>query len=87
MGQTQALLGVVVIAGSWGAFVECHHDVCTNTALDIHYPFWREEMFRTIDMTGEIAAFLLQFSNTGKREYLETTAVCQHRTVPADEAV
>ncbi len=83
--QFEAVLGIAVIALSWGAFVEGHHDVGADDALGVHDVLRREEMLRPVDMRPELASLFLQFPYAGKRKHLKAAAVRQDGAVPAVE--
>ncbi len=87
VGQSQALLGIVVVAGARGTLVEGHHDVGSDAALDVHHAFGREEVARAVDVTLEVAALLLQLAYAREGEDLESARVSEHGAVPVDEAV
>ena len=82
LGESQRLLGILVVAVSRGTLVECHHDVGTDDTLGIHHVLGGEDMLRTVNMAAELTAFLLQLADAGQRKDLKTARIGQDRTVP-----
>ena len=69
------------------AFVEAHHDVRAEQALDLHRGLGAEEMLRTVDMRAEGHAVLGQLAQVCKAHHLEAARVGEDRLVPVHEAV
>ena len=85
VGQRKAFSGVGEIGCARRAFVERHHDVCADCALDVHHFLGREEMLASVDVGTKFASLLAQFSDACQRKYLKATAVCQHGAVESIE--
>ena len=85
MGQIEALAGIGKVRRTRRAFVESHHDIRTNAALDIHDALRGEEMLRPIDVGTEFASFFRKLAYTRQREDLEPTAIGEHRAVKTVE--
>lgn len=75
--------------GRWKfrAFVERHHDVGSESALDLHGFLWRDEVPRAIDVRLESHTFFRELIDVGEREDLVATGVCEDGPVPAHELV
>ena len=82
LGQSQRLLGVLVVALSWRTLVEGHHDVGADHTLGVHHVLRGEDVLRTVDMGTKLATFLTQLTDTCQREHLKTTRVGEDRAVP-----
>ena len=82
MSALHGFLCVLTVGGAWAALVECHHDVGTNLALDIHDVLGGEHEFASIDMGGELYTLFGHLANIGKGEDLEATRVGQYRACP-----
>ena len=67
------------------AFVECHHDIAAQQALDFHAALGREHVFRAIDMAAEFDALLGQLAQFGQAHHLVAAAVGQDRALPVHE--
>ena len=63
LGESQAVLGILIVALSRWALVERHHDIGTNHTLGVHHVLGGKNMLRTIDMTTELATFLTKLTN------------------------
>ena len=85
LGQSQGVLGILIVALARRTLIERHHDIGTDDTLGIHHVLRGEDMLGTVDMTTELASLLAQLSDTGQGEDLETTRVGQDRTVPCVE--
>ena len=81
------LLGVAVVCRAWRAFVEGHHDVGPDAALDVHHPFRREQMLRAVDVGTELHPLFLHLTDPRQREHLEAAAVGEDGTLPSVEAM
>ena len=62
----KTLLCILIIALSWGTFVERHHNIGTDNTLCIHYIFRSKEMLRAINVRTKHTSFLRQFSDTSE---------------------
>ena len=69
--EAHALLQPVSICGQCRAFVETHHDVRPQEALDFHRPFGAEMVFGPIDMTFERHPIFGQLSQVAEAHDLE----------------
>jgi hypothetical protein len=69
------------------AFVELHHDVRVQRALDLHRDFRRQEQLAAVDRRGELDALFRDLAHRAQRKHLEAAGVGQDRLVPAHEAV
>ena len=69
------------------AFVELHHDVRVQRALDLHRDFGRQEQLRAVDRRRELDALFRDLAHRAERKHLEAARVGQDRTVPAHELV
>ena len=87
VGQSQTLLGILIITGSRWTLVERHHDVCTDTALNVHHALWCKDVFAAVDMAPEGATLLCELADACEREHLEAAAICEDRAIPAVESV
>ena len=67
------------------AFIECHHDIAAQQALDFHAALGREHVFRAIDMAAEFDALLGQLAQFGQAHHLVAAAVGQDRALPVHE--
>ena len=64
--KSQTFRCILIVALSWWALVERHHDVGTNHAFSVHHILGREDMFRAVDMTTELTTLLGEFADTGE---------------------
>src|SRR5574344_926830 len=87
VGESETLLGILVIAFARRTFVEGHHDVCSDDALGVHHILRSKYMFAAIDMRTELATLLREFTDARKREYLKTAAVGKDGALPTVEAM
>ncbi len=69
------------------AFVELHHDVGVQRALDLHRDLGRQEELVAIDRRCERDAIFGNLAQIAQRKHLETAGIGQDRLVPADKAV
>ena len=69
------------------AFVERHHDVAAEQALDFHRAFGGEHVARAVQVALERHAFLALLGQRRQAHHLITAAVGQDRAVPAHEIV
>ena len=86
-GHGEGFFGGVAGAGVRRAFVERHHDVGAEVALDAHGLDRAEEMPRAVDVRGELDAVRLDLAERGEAEDLESAAVGQDGVVPVLELV
>ena len=56
-GEVERLVGVAEFGSSGGTFVQGHHDVRADDALDVHHIFGREEVLGAVDLAAEMRSF------------------------------
>ena len=69
------------------AFVEDHHDVRIQHALDAHALLGRQKDLGAIDRRRKLDAFLGDLAAMRQRKHLKPTRIGEDRLVPADKAV
>ena len=77
---------VLVVVGI-GTFIEGHDDVRAETLLNADGAFRREVVRRTVNVTLEGHAFVINLAGLRQRENLESARVGQHGTRPLHEAM
>ena len=87
LSQFERLFCISEISVSGAAFVKGHDNIRTDGSLHIDIILRGEGVPRTVDMGRECAAVRRQFADAGKRKNLETAAVREDGSVPADELV
>ena len=75
LGQSQRVLGILVVALARRTFIEGHHDVGPDDTLGVHHVLGSEDMLRPVDVTAELTPFLLQFTDARQGKNLKTTRV------------
>ena len=55
--------------------------------MNVHHPFGREEMLASVYVRTKFTSFRTELANARQGEYLEASAVGQHRTVKTIEFV
>src|SRR3546814_19021210 len=68
-------------------FVERHHDVAAEQALDFHGSFGGQHVARTVEVASERHPFLALLGQCRQAHHLIPAAVGQDRPVPAHEFV
>ena len=76
------LLSFKMTRGVCKAIIENHHDVRTESNLDIDCLFRTQEMRGSIQMRLEPDTVFINIPQRAQAEYLVTTTVGQYRTVP-----
>ena len=71
----------------WRAFVELHHDVGIERALNLHRDFRRKEQLVSIDWRREVHALFHDLSQLSKRPHLKAAGVRENWAAPAHEVV
>ena len=79
--------GDVFVSRVRRAFVEDHHDIGTEIALNLHRLFRAHEHFRAVDRRGKGHALLLDLAHGTEAEHLEAAGVGQDRALPLHEIV
>ena len=69
------------------AFVEHHHDVGIEHALDLHRDLGREEQLVAVDRRRESDAVFADLAQRAEAEHLEAARIGENRPLPAHEAV
>ena len=85
LGQSQGVLGILIVALARRTLVERHHDIGTDDTFGIHHVLRSEDMLGTVDMATELASLLAQLADACQGENLETARVGQDGTVPCVE--
>lgn len=70
-----------------GTFVECHDDIGAEVLLNRNRFFRREAVRRTVNVTLEGHAVVVNFAGLRERENLKATRVGEHGTMPLHELV
>ena len=70
-----------------GAFVEGHHDVRAEQALDLHAALGREVVGRAVDVRLEAHPLLVELAQPRKAHHLKPARVGQDRPRPVHESV
>ena len=74
-GQGQGLFRIGIVRAVGHAFVQHHHDVGIEVALDAHHALGREQMLGAVQMGTELHAFLPDLAQGAQAEDLEAAAV------------
>ena len=83
--QVETLACVGKVSRSRGTFVESHHDVSADGALDVHHLLGREEMLAAVDVGAELATLFREFANAREGKHLKAAAVGEHGAVETVE--
>ena len=86
MSPVHGEFGVGVVIGV-GTFVECHDDVRAEIFLNRNGFFRREAMRRTVNVTLEGHAVVVDLASLREREHLKAARVGEHGTSPLHELV
>ena len=76
-----------MVAGVGRAFVERHHDICADGALDVDRLLGREEMLGAVDVGSEGDALFGDFPFIGQGVHLIAAGIGEDGAVPVDELV
>jgi hypothetical protein len=80
-------LQVFLIRRVGSAFIKTHHDVGTQSFLDLYRPFRRKKVTSTVQMGLEGYPFLTDLPGRRQTENLVTTTVREKRAMPVHESV
>ena len=78
---------IFAVCISRSALIKSHYYVCTYYSLGVYIVFRCKKMFRAVYVRAERTAFVCEFPVLGKREDLESSAVCKDRPLPRNESV
>ena len=87
VGESERFPGVGIVSHAGGTFVESHHDVGADGALDIHDSLGGEEVSRAVDVRAEVGALFGEFALSRQGKDLKAAAVGEDRPLPAVELV
>ncbi len=87
VGEVHAVFSILAGAGVGGAFIECHHDVCSDATLNPEAALRTEQVFTAINVAGKGGAFFRDLAAMRKAEYLIAATVRQDGPLPVHEPV